>query len=92
MTKILKKYNYSMLKYGEDVVLELSGYTLAGGWTGGFTSKCLLTGNDSSIKSRSQLSRDKKIVSSSVAKIAAFFISRTRSLLSFYSEHYYEVN
>ncbi|MBY0217819.1 phosphatidylglycerol lysyltransferase domain-containing protein [Paenibacillus illinoisensis] len=31
MTEILKKYNFSMLKYGEEAVLELSGYTLAGG-------------------------------------------------------------
>lgn len=31
MSDILKKYNYSVLKYGEEAILKLSEYTLAGG-------------------------------------------------------------
>lgn len=31
MAEILKKHNYSVLKYGEEAILELSTYTLAGG-------------------------------------------------------------
>lgn len=31
MTEILKKHDYPVLQYGEEAILELSGYTLAGG-------------------------------------------------------------
>lgn len=30
MTEILKKYNYTVIKYGEEAILELTDYTLAG--------------------------------------------------------------